>query len=228
MTTTADASLRCKARAIGVLYLLMMLTGAIQTTFGRVDLPSNAAGAAAVTLAHAARIQFAFAADLLIVACYLPIPALFYQLLKPVNSAVSLTAAFFGLVGCAVQAFTAIFRIAPLAILTSGSGTIKRDQVEALAYLVRTLYTPAYRIALVFFAFAFILIGYLVFRSTFLPRFLGVLAVIAGLAWLTFLWPPLANLLWPRVILPLGIGEAVLALWLLFKGVNAERWHALR
>ena len=184
----------------------MILIGAMQMRFGRG--------------AQAAQIQLAFAADLLVVACYLPIPALFYQLLKPVNSAVSLIAAFFGVVGCAVQAFAAVFRIAPL--------TLKGDQAEAFASMIRTLYTPAYRIALVFFAFAFVLIGYLVFRSTFLPRFLGVLAMIAGAAWLTFLWPPLADLLWPRVILPLGIGEAVLALWLLIKGVNAERWHALR
>jgi hypothetical protein len=227
MTTAADVSLRFKARAVGLLYLLMILIGAIQMNVGRVSLSSNAADAAAGTLAHAFQIQFAFAADLLIVACYLPIPALLYQLLKPVNSAVSLTAAFFGLMGCAIQAFSSIFRIAPLVLLTGvepASG-IKRDQVEALAYLMRKLYTPAYRMGLVFFALAFILIGYLVFRSTFIPRVLGVLAMIAGFGWLTFLWPPLATLLWPRVILTLGIGEAALALWLLIKGVNVERWH---
>jgi hypothetical protein len=200
---------RTNARAVGLLYILMMVTGAIQMSVAR------------------GRVQLAFTLDLLIVACYLPIPALLYQLLKPVNAALSLTAAFFGLVGCAIQAFTALFRIAPLFLLTEASlpSTIKRDEVEALAYLLRKLYTPSYRIGLVFFAFAFVLIGWLVFRSTFLPRFLGVLAVIAGAGWLTFLWPPLANLLWPRVILILGVGELVLALWLLFAGVNVERWH---
>jgi hypothetical protein len=58
-----------------------------------------------------------------------------------------------------------------------------------------------------------------------MPRFLGVLAVIAGFGWMTFLWPPLADLLWPRVILPLDVGEIALVLWLLIAGVNVERWH---
>ena len=54
---------------------------------------------------------------------------------------------------------------------------------------------------------------------------LGVLTVISGLGWLAFLWPPLANALWPRVLLPLDVGEMALVLWLLIAGVNVERWH---
>src|SRR5437762_477936 len=135
----------------------------------------------------------AIAADLLVVVCYLPVPVLFYKLFKPVNDTLSLTAAFFGLTGCAVQGFACLFRIAPLIVLTSGqsSTAINQQQVQALAYLLLKLYTPAYSISLVFFAFAFVLIGCLVFKSTFLPRFLGVLAVISGVGWLAFLWPPL-------------------------------------
>jgi len=69
------------------------------------------------------------------------------------------------------------------------------------------------------------LIGCLILRSTFLPRFLGVLMALAGLGWMLFLSPPLANNL-ARYILPLGfVAEFLLMLWLLVKGVNVERWQ---
>lgn len=77
---------------------------------------------------------------------------------------------------------------------------------------------------LVFFGFYCLLIGYLIFRSNFLPRLLGVLMAFGGLGWLTFLWPPLARSLAPYNLAPGMIGEGALTVWLLVKGVNARRW----
>jgi hypothetical protein len=77
---------------------------------------------------------------------------------------------------------------------------------------------------LVFFGFYCLLIGYLIFRSTFLPRILGVLMAFAGLGWLTFLSPPLAKYLSPYIFFPGLLGEGSLTLWLLVKGVNVQRW----
>jgi hypothetical protein len=205
----------------------MIAIGSIPLLVGRVRMPNDAAAAAAAILAHPSHEHTAFAANLLVVLCYLPVTALLYKLFKPVNDTLSLTAAFFGLAGCAVQGFACLFRIAPLTILTSGqsSSGMNEQHVQTLAYLLLKLYTPAYNISLVFFAVAMVLIGYLVFKSTFMPRLIGVLAMISGVAWLAFLWPPLANALWPRVILPLDVGELALVLWLLIAGVNLERWH---
>ena len=78
---------------------------------------------------------------------------------------------------------------------------------------------------MVFFGFYCLLIGYLIFRSTFLPRILGVLMAFAGLGWLTFLSPMLANHLSPYIFAPGILGEGALTLWLLAMGVNAERWN---
>jgi hypothetical protein len=77
---------------------------------------------------------------------------------------------------------------------------------------------------LVFFGFYCLLIGYLIFRSTFLPRILGALMLFAGLGWLTFLSPALARSLAPYNFAPGLIGEGVLTVWLLAVGVNARRW----
>lgn len=88
--------------------------------------------------------------------------------------------------------------------------------------LRRAALSPA---ALVFFGVYDLLIGWLILGSTFLPRFLGALMVVAGLGWLTFLYEPLADRLSPYVQ-GLGIiAEALLMLWLLVAGVNVERWH---
>ncbi len=78
--------------------------------------------------------------------------------------------------------------------------------------------------ALAFFGFSTVLQGYLIFRSTFLPRFLGVLGMVAGLGWLTFLHPPLGYRAFPFIALLGFIGAAVTIFWLLVYGVNEERW----
>jgi hypothetical protein len=100
----------------------------------------------------------------------------------------------------------------------------KVEQLQAPAFMFRKLQAQAFDISFVFFGFYCILIGYLIFRSTFLPRILGVLVAIAGLGWLTFLWPPLAKSLSPYILAPGILGEGSLTLWLLVIGVNAQRW----
>ena len=133
-------------------------------------------------------------ANLVATACYVAVTLLFFDIFKPVNRSVSLLAALFGLVGCAFGALSA-FHLAPFGINS-----------------------------LVFFGFYCLLIGYLIIRSTFLPRILGVLMAIGGLGWLTFLSPTLANYLSPYNMAPGILGEGALTLWLLVMGVNVQRW----
>ncbi|MGA7224132.1 MAG: DUF4386 domain-containing protein [Candidatus Acidiferrales bacterium] len=80
-------------------------------------------------------------------------------------------------------------------------------------------------IGLGFHGFYWILIGYLIFRSTFLPRILGSLMAIAGLCWLTFLSPPLANYLSPYNLASALLVEGLAMLWLLVMGLNATKWE---
>jgi hypothetical protein len=79
-------------------------------------------------------------------------------------------------------------------------------------------------IGMVFHAFYCLLIGYLIFRSAFLPRILGALMALAGLSWLTFLSMPLANYLSPYNLVPGMVGEVSVCLWFLVMGVNDQRW----
>jgi hypothetical protein len=79
-------------------------------------------------------------------------------------------------------------------------------------------------IAIVFAGFFCLLIGYLIFTSTFLPRILGALMVFAGLGWVTYLSPRLVNYLSPYNLASALLAEALVFLWLLLKGVNEQRW----
>jgi hypothetical protein len=127
-------------------------------------------------------------------AVYIVLALLLYSLFKPVSRTLSLVAALFSLAGCAVG-LLGIFHLAPRHL------------------------NP-----LLFFGPYCILLGWLIIRSTFLPRLLGWLMVLAGLGWLAFLSPPIARHLSAPIE---GIGilaEASLMLWLLVKGVNEERW----
>ena len=79
-------------------------------------------------------------------------------------------------------------------------------------------------IGLISLGFYCLLIGYLIFRSTFLPRILGALMGFGGLAWLTLQSTPLANNLSPYNLAAGILGQGSLTLWLLVMGVNVQRW----
>jgi hypothetical protein len=227
MQSIGEASPRRKARIAGVFYLLEMLTGAFAIIFvgGRFFVFGDAAATATNILAHESLFQLGFAANLIQFACYVAVTGLFYDLFKPVNKSLSLLAAFFSLVGCAIGAVSCLFELAPLTVLGGAQylNVFKVEQLQALAFMFLKLYGQLFNISFVFFGFYCLLIGYLIFRSTFLPRILGVLMAIAGLGWLTFLSPALTHALSPY-ILAAGLGEVSLTLWLLVAGVNAERW----
>jgi hypothetical protein len=99
------------------------------------------------------------------------------------------------------------------------------EQLRALALMFLELNNQAANIYLVLFGFYDLLIGYLIVRSAFLPRILGVPMALAGLGWLAFLSPPLANHLTPYVLVLGFLAELALCLWLLVMGVNLQRWQ---
>jgi len=93
-----------------------------------------------------------------------------------------------------------------------------------LSFEALRLQPQGLNMAMVFTGFYCLLIGYLIFRSTFLPRILGVLMAFAGLGWLTYLSNPLVNYLSPYNLACGLLGEASGFLWLLVMGVNTQRW----
>jgi hypothetical protein len=153
-------------------------------------------GAAAAILISRNLVSYGDAANLAATACYIVVTLLFYDLFKPVDKFVSLLAAIFSLAGCSI-AVLSVFHLDPFGINPLG-----------------------------FFGAYCLLIGYLIFNSTFLPRTLGVLMALGGLSWLTFLLPSLASAIFPYNMAPGILVETALTVWLLAVGINVQRWKA--
>jgi len=227
MERNARTSPRFLARMVAVGYLLLMACGFdLFFVLPKLFIRSDAAATAANILAHEGLFLAGFATALVAVAAYLMITVLLYRLLEPVNRTLSLSAALFSLTGCIVQGVGAVFHYAPLLVLEDQTylSAFQPGQRQALAMVFLNAYGAAYNISLVFFALYLVQIGYLVFRSTFLPRWLGVILML-GVGGLVFLYPPLARALLPGIMLS-SVGELLLFLWLAVKGVDAERWRA--
>ena len=222
-----ETSASFKARTAGAFWLMTAVTSSFAAfVIGRVLVSGDAAATAANVLAHEALFRSGTAANLIATACYVVATLLVYELLKPVSRTVSLLAAFFSLVGCAVGALSCVFDVAPFILLGGGHylSVFTGEQLQALSLMFLQVRTQANNIGLVFFGLHCLLVGYLILRSTFLPRVIGALMVVAGFGWLTFLSPPLASSLLPYNMMPGGIGELSLSLWLIVMGVNVQRW----
>jgi hypothetical protein len=135
------------------------------------------------------------ASGLIATTSYIAVTILLYLLFKAVNPRLSLLAAFFSMSGCLVGVLGP-FHVLPFRIHS-----------------------------LVFFGLYCLLIGVLIIRTKFLPRILGGGMALAGLGWLTFVSHPLAAALSPYHYIAGGIGEGLLTLWLLLKGIDAARWY---
>ena len=213
------------ARLAGLFYLLTFLTAVPLFAVAKLIVPGDAAATAAAIMAYPALFWSGFAAQMIQLISYVAVTALFYRLFKPVNETLSLAAAFFSLVGCAIQASAGVFYLASPAVLGGPySSLFTANELHGLTLTFLKLNNEGLTLALIFFGCYCFLIGCLILRSTFLSRIPGVLMVIAGLGWFTFLVPPFAQGLQPWILLPGVVGEATLTLWLLVSGVNDERW----
>jgi len=228
MEPTADASPRLKARITGVFYLLTMLTGIFAQGFvsGRLVVEGDSAATAANILAHKSLFQWGFTIYMIEMACNIALTVLFYDLLKPAGRSVSLLAASLGFTGCVIKTFSRLFYIAPLFVLGGAHylSVFSAEQLQALALLFLKVNDHGAGIGLAFFGFYALLNGYLIIKSTFLPRILGVWSVVAGFGWLTFLSPTLGYRVFPYIAAFGLLGAVMLILWLLVFGVNEQRW----
>ena len=228
-----DTSPRLAARIAGLLYLLNIVAGAFIYGFVRALMiaPGDASATAMNVLKHELVYRLGFVAGLIPVLCNVPLALIFYDLFKVVNRSFSTLVAFFTLVATAIEAVNLLNYFMPLILLDGNNyvGAFKAQQLQAFAYMSLVLHAIGFNLALVFFAFYDISIGYLIFKSTFLPRIIGVLMVISGLCYLansfaTFLSPGFAAHLVPYIQLPSGVAELSLCLWLLIAGVNVPSW----
>jgi hypothetical protein len=219
------------AKVAGVLFLISLVAGG----FGEAYVPSkiigsaDAATAAANIRNHELLFRLGFATFLVESLCDITLVMIMYALLKPVNRQLSLLAAFFGLMGTALFAAGELFYFAPL-VLGGGAylKTLSPDQLNTLTLLSLKFYGYAGMIFTAYYGMAWIVRGYLMFHSEYLPKFLGILMAIGGAG---FVVRNFAMILAPAyasdfLLLLMFPGGLILAAWLLIKGVNISKWEA--
>ncbi|HVH31451.1 MAG TPA: DUF4386 domain-containing protein [bacterium] len=210
--------------------LITTTAGFAEIVRGRLVVYGDAATTAHNILTSELLFRLAFVGDVIAPFLYILYTLLLYNLFRPVSKSLSLLAAVFSLVGCAIGGLNSLFHLAALVVLKDAQvlGAFNMEQLQALALVFLKLHGEGYTISMVFFGSYNVLIGYLIFRSTFLPRILGVWLALSGLYYqvtnfATFLSPASAARLLPYIPL-FGAVELVLALWLVVIGVNVQRW----
>ena len=225
---TVDTSPQLYARMAGVSYLVGALLSVLgqMVVLGMIVVSGNAKATVANMLSHESLFRLGFVLSIMTVPFHLVWAVLFNGLFRPVNRNVSLLAGFVMLMACMMWTLSSLLYLAPLLVLQGkiALSAFAPEQLQAVVLTLLKLNAFAYDIGLVFFGFWYVLIGYLIFRSTFLPRIIGALGVLAGCGYLTLLWQPLAHYLYPYNLALAGPGEISLLLWLIVKGVNARKW----
>src|SRR5262249_52412749 len=193
----AETAPSTRGRILAVLFLLVILGGVIAQSFisDRLVVRDDAAQTGANIVAHTSLYRLGFTIFMLEMIAQVGVSLLFYDLLKPVDRSVARVSLVMGLTGCGIKTMARLFYYVPL-ILLGGASDLSRLQPAELAtrslVFIRINYQGA-AIGVIFFGCEGLLRGWLLYKSEFLPRFLGVLSMVGGLGWLTYLWPPLGN-----------------------------------
>jgi len=190
------------ARIAGALYLFNIVLGAYAIGY----VPSVVGHD---VQSHELLFRTGIAAHVVVTLTNVPLAVIFYELFKVVNRRLALLNVFFTLVATAIEVADVVSQLATLS----------------------AAHSAGYDISTIFFGFDILVLGYLVFVSTFMPRAVGVLLIVDAVAYVVYafsdiLAPGFAAHLVPWVQLPALAGEGSLTVWLLIVGLNSQRWHA--
>jgi hypothetical protein len=225
-----EMSARTKGRFAAAVYLLYIIAGVIAQGFisDRLVVLRDAATTSANILANQSTYSLGLTVYLIEMAGQIVAVVLFYQLLKPVSRTGAMLAAAFELTGCGIKIFSRLFYFAPLLVVGRAAPSLSafnKEQLDAIALLLLKINDNGAAIALAFFGFSTLLQGWLIYKSGFLPRWLGVIGMIGGLGWLTFLSPPLGMSVFLYVAVYALLGVLIMVGWLLTVGIDEQRWR---
>ena len=218
------------ARIAGILYLLIIVAGIFGELLVRNKLlVYGDANATANNIMKSELLwRMGISADLVMHICDLPVMIILYYLLRPVSKKLALLNLSFNLIQTAVLVANKLNLLAALFFLGDAEylKSFSPDQLHALSYLSIKLHDFGFGIGLIFFGFVCLIEGYLLFKSSYFPKTIGVLMSIAGICYLLnsfalILAPQLSSI---ALLMPCLIAELSFSLWLIFKGVNLTMW----
>jgi Domain of unknown function (DUF4386) len=220
------------ARIAGVLILIIAVFG----PFSFIYIPSilivsgDAATTAKNIMASEGLLRLGIVSDSVVFLIEIVVTVLLYVLLKPVSKTLSLVAAFSRLAMTVIQGINLLNYFFVLLLLSGAHylTVFASDQLHAIVLLFLNAHADVVLIWGLFFGLHLLVLGYLVYKSGYIPRFVGVLLIIASVSYLT---QSFGNILLPKytqIFASVGYLSAIeiaLPLWLLIKGVNVEQWE---
>ena len=229
----ADRSPRAMARLAGFLYLLIAICSGFSFGYVRTTLivPGDATATVSTIMASEGLFRLGIAADAVVFLSEIMLIAMLYTLLKPVSKTLSLAAAYARLAMAVMQGMN-LLNYCFVLLLVSGASYLTvfdPDQLHALVLLFLNAYDDVALIWALFFALHLLVLGYLVYKSGYFPRMLGIMLVVASSGYFidsfgTVLLPQYEELYASVVVLTAIVGELPLSFWLLIKGINVEQW----
>jgi hypothetical protein len=229
-----EGSPQLLARLGGFLYLVIIAIGIFAEMFvrGRILVAGDAMATAANLRMNEALWRWGIAAELLGMICVVVLLLVWAVLLSPVSRQLTLLALFFDIVAHTVQVVALMDLVAALFPLDGATylEAFTPEQLAALARMSGRAHAHGFGISLLFSGCFFLVAGYLVRKSGYLPRLIGVLYQIAGVGYIanTFaliVAPAWSGRIFTAVVPVILVGEVSLAIWLLVKGIDQERWN---
>ncbi len=223
-------SIQKTARITGFLYLLLIPLGVFGIIYvpSTLIVPGDIAATASKIMAHGWLFRLSIVSALVVQLINIFVVLLLYKLLKPVNKTHATLMVIFLLLGIPIAFINELSHLAVL-LLLSGSDALTMfttDQVQALVALLLDLHESGIFIAQIFWGLWLFPMGYLGFKSGFLPRIIGILLMIGCFG---YLFDSFTAFLFPNFGVTVSeftfLGEVLLPLWLLIKGVNVEQWE---
>jgi len=226
-TRSAEASPLVRARVAGGLYLFANIFAPFTLLYlpSRFIVHGDAAATATNILASKMLFRFGIVGNLFTFTANIFLALALYHLLKVVNKNMASVMVILCLVGIPIAMLNELTQVAVLQLL-GGANYLRVypvAQLQALAYLLLHLHDQGLLIAHIFFGLWLFPMGYLVFRSGFIPKIVGILLVIAGVGYVVQSFAAFLGYNM-NIIVFTGLGELVFLLWLLIKGVNVEQW----
>ena len=202
---------RLVARVGGVLYLIIIVLGALGEVVvrGRIVVPGNATATAANLRSMEWLWRLGVAGEIVLLTCATALALILYVLLRPVSRDLALGAVFFNLVSIAIEGVAAVSLAAALLPMTHAAyvNAFTPEQLNVMAMLSVRSHSAGFGVALIFFGVECVILGYLISRSGYMPRSIGVLMQIAGVCYVInsfalLLSPPLSSRLFPAILIP--------------------------
>ncbi|HWN17392.1 MAG TPA: DUF4386 domain-containing protein [Gemmatimonadales bacterium] len=228
MTAGSHASINKTARLAGALYLAMAVFGFFGILYvpSVLVVPGDAATTARNIMASEGLFRSGTVSHLIGQTIFIFLVLALYRLLKPVDKNRAVLMVLLALLGVPIAFLNEVHHLGALRLLSSADGggfTPTQLQVQAMRFL--DMRRSGILLNQVFWGLWLLPLGLLILRSGFLPKLLGILLVIGGVGyvvdWATqLLWPSL-----PTISQFTFLGELLLPLWLLIKGVNVARWQ---